>query len=512
MKSKGQAVSNNLPLSASSAAEDGLSRVLKQGGWYALGNILVKASGLLLAPIYLNPAYLSTQAFGYFALLMVTAQLGICSVGLGLGRGLLKFFLDPAYEHRKQALLFTALVSCTAAAGLGVALFWALSGSLAHLLLDDGRRKPLILLLALYVACKVIGDIPLITIRAKEKAGVFTAILAGEAAILILAACYLVAVRHWGLTGLMAAYAISAGCSTATLLAVTLSRMPWRYELGLLRPMLRLGSPLIVAGLAAWVLNFSDRYLLKWLIDAKTTGLYEWAARLAGTINMLFVQSFQFAFAVIGLKALGSKSVDGSQLHRETFRHYVIWTGWAVLGLTLFAPDLTRLLSTNPYYLQADPLVLWLGLGFMAYGIHYILTNILYAAEKAYLMSAIVVAAALLNVLLNLLLIRRLGAIGAALATYLCYLILALENAYFVRRNMQMTFPWSMYAGVVGVIVSLYLVGRIGTQMSLVMRCLVKSGLAIAYLPLVVALRLYTWQEITRVCSSMGVKWIKKSD
>ena len=80
------------------------SRLLRQSSLYALGNIALKASGLLLAVLYLNPAYLSVADFGYYGLLIVTSQFAIFIAGLGLGAGLLKFMTDAAYESAHPVL------------------------------------------------------------------------------------------------------------------------------------------------------------------------------------------------------------------------------------------------------------------------------------------------------------------------------------------------------------------------------------------------------------------------
>lgn len=483
--------------------DTGFQRLLQQGGWYALGNLLLKASGLLLAPIYLNPAYLSADQFGYFALLMVTAQLGTATVGFGLGHGLLRFLVDPAYTARRRAILATTLLACIGLAGSAVALCALVAPVLAGLLLDDPERTRLILLMALYVGLKVVGDIPLIALRAAERAGLFVFALAAEVILLIAAVYLLMVVRGWGLEGLMIAYVVSAGAGTSVLVIATLATAPWRLELKFLGPLIRFGCPLVMTALATWALNFSDRYLLKWLIDAPTTGLYEWASRLAGLINMLLVQSFQFAFAVIGLKALvgadPGPTSSQAELHRETFRQILVGSGWAVLALALGAHDLTRLLTPNPFYLQADPLVLLMSLGFMAFGLHYIVANVLYAAGRTLVMSLIAITAAALNVGLNLLLIPRLGAIGAALATYLAYLAMALGHAWFAHHISRMGFPWHLYVLVVALVVGLYLIGIAVESASVWGRLAVRFGLVMAYPPLVILLRIYSREDLGRL-------------
>ncbi len=145
------------------------SRLLRQGGLYALGNVALKASGLLLAVLYLNPAYLTVEGFGYFSLLIFTAQFCTFIAGLGLGTGLLKFMADPAYEGEHEALPFTTLLATLGTAGVALIVLWGLARPLAGLILDSPARAGLIHLMALYAVFKVVGQIPLMLSQVRPE-------------------------------------------------------------------------------------------------------------------------------------------------------------------------------------------------------------------------------------------------------------------------------------------------------------------------------------------------------
>ncbi len=471
-------------------------RVVKQSGLYALGNVAVKAAGLLLAPILLNPAYLSIEAYGYFALLNVTAQLGIFVVGLGLGTGLLRYLTAGDVEHR-DALPFTALLTTLFAALIGAGLLWLLAAPLARLLLDDAGQARLIGWLAVYIGFKVVGGVPMVLLRVRERAGWYALAVMVEMGLLLAGVYVLLVMRGEGLEGVMRAYALAAGGSTVVLLMALLPRIPWRFERAFVGPLIRFGAPLVLAGLAGWFLNAGDRYLLSWLADPVTTGLYDWSARLAGVINMLFVQSFQLAFNVIGLKALGA---GDDRVHGRVYRHYVVWTGWAVLGLSLLTYDVMQVLvdhlDVSEHYLGAQGLVLPLALGFHAYGVYMIATNVLYATGDTGLIGFNVALAALLNAALNLLLIPWLGALGAALTTYMAYALLALLAVRQATRRHAVRFPFSVYARTVGLVGVLGSLGGLSGTLAPLHGFLLRLVLVLVYVPMLFGLRLYRWEEV----------------
>ena len=88
-----------------------IRRLASQSSVYAIGNMLLKAAGLVLAPVYLNPEYLLEVEFGTFALLEVTGQITVLVVGLGLHAALMKHMSDVEWKDRHDVIPFTVLVT-----------------------------------------------------------------------------------------------------------------------------------------------------------------------------------------------------------------------------------------------------------------------------------------------------------------------------------------------------------------------------------------------------------------
>lgn len=478
-----------------------LRRLLHQGGLYAIGNVIVKASGLILAPLYLN--LLTEQQFGYFALLDITARVVITMGGLGLAAGLLRFLTQHTDADEREAIPLTALVLATGAALFwGIAL-WLAAPLLARLLLDDGQMAWVVRLMGLYTAIKVVQSIPLMLMRARERPGLFLGATFTELAVLIGGVVWLLGSLNRGVQGIMEAYALAAASSTVLLVGGMLMRIRWRLRRRLAGLLVRFGVPLAFAGLAALVLNLGDRYMLKALANASTVGVYDWAGRLGGVINMLFVQSFHMAFNVIGLKVLGPEA-GGRAVYRRVFRHYVIWTGWGVIGLSLLALDLTVLLSDRPAYQAVDTLILPIALGFLLYGLYYIVANVLYAVGNSRVIAVVVVGAAAANLLLNAAFIPWLGALGAALTTTAAYGLLLLFTLRAAQRHLYVDYAWGKLAWVLLLVVGLVGLGQVAADWTPLARLAWRGGLILAYLPLVLLTRLYTLDEVR-----LGITWIK---
>ena len=469
-----------------------IGRLLRQSGVYTLANMALKAGGLVLLAFVLDPAYLSQADYGRHGLLETAASLLALVGGLGLGAGLLKLLADGE-GSRVQT---TAIAASLALGAAVAALVWVGAPALAAFLADgaagsDRMLRP-VRLMGVYAGLKVLGAAPLAALRAHERAGLYAAVLVGELALTIGGAVWLLQ-QGRGLEGIWTAYAAAAAVGTVALLAATLRpARPARPELARL---VGLGAPLALAGLAGALLNSGDQYVLKAFAPAEEVGVYVLAAKFGGLINMLFVQSFNLAFAVFGIRALAAEAVAGGAggFHRRVLRPYIVVTAWGVLGVSLLARDVTAALSPNPDFLRAEPLVLPISLGFLAYGVYFVMMNVLYARERTRSVAAFVLAAAALNLGLNLAAIPWLGAMGAALATLASYAALAAITARAAHRLAPQPYPWRAIAVAVALVVGLWGAAQLWAGPGgLGLRLALLAG----YPPLVVACGAYRWSEL----------------
>lgn len=487
------------------------TRLVGQTGLYALATGAVKLSGLILTPILLNTTFLSQAGYGQLEILLVTAQLGMMVTGLGIGWGMLKFLTDPSLESEHGALPFTSLVLMGLSALLVLVVFVGGAPAIARLLFGDGGLEREIRLLGAYIFVKAIGQIPYMVLRAREHVGTFVSIVLVEAVVLIGLVYYFLVGRGLGLEGVLYAYLIAASAGLALLIVLVLSRVEIRLRPRLVKRILLFGAPLVAANLADHVLKVGDRYILNWLVDAETVALYGWGGRLSNTLNLILVQSLQMAFIVLGLKSLGEGDIS---LHRRTFRHFVIWMGWAVLGLSLLAFDLMQLLvqhlRVDPEYLKADPLVYPLSLGFLAYGTYMIVVNVLYASERTRVVGTNMFMAAILNIALNLVLIPFFGMMGAALATVLAYLFLALYTARIANREIRIGYPWHVFWVVAATTAVLVLLAQPTTAWAAGPRLAVRIAAIVAYVPLVFLFRLYSVSDAKDGLQTLRLSWRRR--
>jgi O-antigen/teichoic acid export membrane protein len=194
-----------------------------------------------------------------------------------------------------------------------------------------------------------------------------------------------------------------------------------KFDLPIAKRFLGFGYPFIYAGLAYWMLNSLDKWMLiEWSSETQL-GLYSIAAKFAGValaINAAFGQAWS-------PNALKMRAEDRS--YRDQYSRVLsIWCFFLALVGTvavLFGHEALRLLTPKEYW-TAAPAIAPLVMGVVLFGTTQITAIGISLENRTELFAKIAWLAVISNGLLNFVLIPRFGAVGASVATFLSYLIL----------------------------------------------------------------------------------------
>lgn len=470
------------------------TRLVTQGGIYALGNVAVKASGFILAPILTNKAFLSVPEYGELSLLLITGALTTGAFSLGMPIALVRYLAKVEDGIDRASLPATALVTTVLGALSVGSAIWLLAPVLTSFFLETSQDVFLIRLFTVYIGFKVLGAVPYVMIRIKERAGLFVFATLLELGVLICSIYYFLVVRELGLYGVILGYCLSAGSASCLLTIAMFTRIKFVFSPNVARKLLQFGVPLALGGLAMPILRAGDQYVLKFLEGAGEVARYAWGTRISTILNMLFLNSFSLAFSILGMKAIGQVR-RGGKFYRRTLRGYTLLGGLGVLGVSVLAYDLTLLVTRSPEYLDSVPLVFPLALGALTYGYYVIFVNFLFSSNRTPAVAGCTFFAAAVNIALNFLLIPLFGLIGAASATCLSYVVLTASIVAISKSNEAIAMPWKTVVKMLVLVVALYSVsavltfpGLLGTAARVII-----VGL---YLPLLLVFRLTRISEL----------------
>ena len=407
-------------------------RLISNTAILGAGTFASKVLVFLLMPLYTS--ILSTTEFGVADILTQTANLLIPLAAVGICDGLFRFALDTGEENGgERRSIFTSAVLTVLVGG---AVTLALIQILRVFAVFDGY----ILLVAAYVLCANLHSIAANFLRAIGKTGLFALQGIINTALTVGFNILFLVVFDMGTTGYVLSVVLSDLCITVGLFAVA---GLYRYlsvrsfDKATLRAMLKYSIPYIPTTIMWLITSASDRYIVTAYRGAAENGLYAAAYKLPTLLILVcgvFIEAWQFSVV---------KDADEntrSDFFSSVWRNYmgIIFMGASVI--IAGARILTGILLADSYFESWVYVpVLCVAMVFSAF---VSFMGSVYFLEKKSVMSMVTsLAGAMINVVLNFMLIPERGAMGAAVATLISYLavfiIRAYDTRYYVKFNMK---------------------------------------------------------------------------
>ena len=407
------------------ARQLGERRLIREGGWVAAGQgiaIVARIGGLRLITDLVSP-----QVYGEVVLLLGLASLGSNMFCLPVLSALVRFYPDAARAGRVaalRALLRQLLVPRT----LGIAALLAVGG-VVWVGFGPGRASGVAfvgaaILLVLDVA-RLFESTLLNAARRQRAYSLWYAADAVSRPALAVAA--ILALGADALSVLIG-YAAAVACTNLAFRRASVRGGPgevaapgtWLEETR--RSMLRYAGPLVPLALLGWIISLSDRYILAGLTSPTQTGIYAAAYGLASTPFIMLDQLLALTLRPVYFDAVGQQD------RRRERRTFLVWMAALAVSLLLgmalvvaLAGPIVKLVLGEAYWSAAE-LVPWIAAAYAIQAVQHLFEHTILALQQTRRLLVVHAAGAVTAVSFYFVLIPRLGARGAALATLLSML------------------------------------------------------------------------------------------
>lgn len=279
----------------------------------------------------------------------------------------------------------------------------------------------------------MINETAMMICRSKNKPYQFALFSVGKTAVEIALTSILVIGLHWTWQGRLLSAALAP-----IALGVFSIYFFYRWRLiaksvnwASVRQIFFLSLPFVFERLAVFVLGYSDKYFIDRYDPNKTVevGLYGLGSQLA-TIIYLVVISMNSAYQPHLFKRL-SEGFKG-KLHRST-GWYIGACAVTVAGMFIAIPLLFRFFI-GPSYQDAKPYAYMLCGGYFMWGIYNAFLSYLIYIEKNRQILFISVLGMITSLSINIFMVPRYGAQGAAITSIITYSIMAIACFLLVRK------------------------------------------------------------------------------
>lgn len=452
---------------------------LRSTSHYSLGSLLTTLAGLISFP-FLTRIF-SVADYGVMNILSVTL-LALVAIGkLGVQNAVLRFHGRTESQEGRLApsVFFSTTVLGMAASALVVGAMWlALVAVIPFEFFGDRRLAGLFMLITALVVVQVIDSAFLALMRADQRTVLINTyqVLKKYLSLALMIGSLLVIRRD-----LVVFYCaqITAEVVAVVILAMVVVRAggglsrfaPRDFSVPLIREMLRYGVPLMLGWeLSAIVLALGDRYLIQGLLGAAALGAYAAGYNLCQQVEAVLVTPWALAITPIYLSLWVTRGQDAtSAFVAQSLRYYVLVGMPVVAGVAAIGSDLLVLLASDKYEQGASVIPLVMA-GLVIGGAAPIAGAGVFVAQRTWQAAACMALSGALNLMLNVVLIPRMGIEGAALATVVSYVFLLVSMGGAGSRHLKIPPPWRVCvrAGIAALVMyaaisHVYLTSRLAT-------------------------------------------------
>lgn len=461
-----------------------IKSLISQTAIYGLSSIAGRFLNYLLVPLYTNLFLANeygvvTELYAYVSILLILLTYGM-ETGFFRFCQNTNFNRKTVYSTTLSSLFVTSLLFL-------IFVYFNIEGISSKI--GYGNNSSYVLLLAFTVGLDALTAVPFAKLRIENKAKFFAIIKFLNIGLNIgLNLFFLLVVpayfdddnifHRYFFEGRDVGYIFLANFIASLLTLLLLSKeilkafKPYNFDFNLLKKILKYSYPLLFAGLAGMMSENLDRILIKYFVVVPeyllnlihSTGFYPdnlftgnqytmhqigiYGANVKIAVLMtLFIQAFRYAAEPFFFNY--SAKSDSKVMYARVMNYFIIFCLFIFLGVTLFI-DYVKFIINENYHegLAVVPILL---ISKLVFGIVFNLSIWYKLTNKTVFGALLAFIGAFISIMLNIVLIPKMGYIGCAWASIIAYFTMMLLSFTLMKKH----FPISYNIKKIGIYFSL---------------------------------------------------------
>lgn len=403
-------------------------RLVKNTIIYAIGNLGSKVLVYVMVLVY--SYYIHAEELGYYDLILTSVGLVLPVVVLGINEAIYRFMVDK--DNSKQGMVLGTAYRFILAITVALSIIFATIGMLF-------RIRYWALILAYSISTLFFSSIQE-SLRGLSLTKFYAGIGLFNSLITLLLEFFFLIILKMGIDALLISKIIANticivyGAVKSPILNGVVNS---RFDKPLFRELLLYSLPLVPNIICWWVMNTSDRYIVRYYLGASYNGIYAIANKFP-TILTSITSVFYLAWQESAIKAYGQKNKNEffSNIFNQYFR--------VLFSLCLVLVPATKIVSL--YFVSAEYSSSWQFSTVLFYASAFSalcsFLGIGYQVSKETIRSLYTtIIAALINFAFNMIFINIIGLHAASISTLVAYAVLFViriahtKRYYLVRYN-----------------------------------------------------------------------------
>lgn len=453
---------------------------------YGLGGVISKLVPLIMLPI-ITRLMPDTFYFGLNDISTTVVSFGSAIAVMGMYDAMFRLFFEKDDEEYKKSICSTTLTFTLIMSIIVFGILIVFKTFWAQVFFSDAKYENLLMLSAMSVLIGATNSIVSAPTRMKNQKKIFL-ITNTLSPIISYSISIPLLVKGFYVIALPLAAVVSA--LTIEIIFIILNKN-WfsikKVNLAYLKPLLVIAIPLFPNFLVYWVFNSCDRLMISQILGMDYNGIYAIGGKI-GQVSQLIYTAFAGGWQFFAFSTM--KDSDQVEMTSHIFEYLAAITFVAGAVMCACSKTIFRILFTGNYingyevapYLFIAPLLLML---------FQIIVNQFIVVKKTWYNLITLVVGAIVNIVINYILIRKIGIEGAAIGTLFGYVVsIILAAIILVKMNLLKIFHRFYF------ILSVFLIYFIGWRFSF--RENIFVGLASVFIICGIYVSVY-WQDIKRI-------------
>ena len=391
---------------------------------FLISSFIPKAISFFLVPIY--TCYLSTKEFGISDLINTTVALLLPIVTLNIKDAVLRFSINDNYDNKDVFSSFCIIQL------LGIFFVFIISVLQYYFNILNIPFVYVIFFDILLISTSIYDNFCSFS-KGIGKVKVIVEASVLNSIITVFLNIFLIVVLKMGLYGFLIANCVGY-IFTNILFFIRIKAwkfINFEFNKTVMKKMIMYSFPLVFSAIAWWVNNASDRYVISLICGVSISGIYAVSTKIPSILTT-FQSVFMQAWSISAIKDFDKKDSDAFIGNMYSILNFLLFSCCSIL--IIFNLVISKVLFKKEFFL-AWKYVPFLLISVAIDGMALFICNLFFAINDTKSRAIVTICGAIINTILNFVLIYYFDAFGAAIATLVGYFTGFCVSRYIAKKS-----------------------------------------------------------------------------
>lgn len=204
--------------------------------------------------------------------------------------------------------------------------------------------------------------------------------------------------------------------------------------------------PIVPSSISIWVVNLSDRLIITYVLGASYNGIFAAASKIPNLFSTVY-NVFNLAWTEIAARSIQDK--DSTDYYSKLFNNLYPFLFGIIMLIIAFTPFLFNILIDQKFsdgYFQMP--VIFIGVLLNCFVLFY--GGLYIALKKTKQVGISSFIGAILNIIINIIFINKIGLYAASISTVLSFLVILIFRIIDIKRFINISYNYkSIFIGII---------------------------------------------------------------